>query len=393
LIGGFWRGENQENPMKTDALKIMQLIELIYDAAMQPEIWPDFAGELCQVIPSTDSNIYYRDVITGRTGYSFSRIPLEFLQLYFERFHHINPYFLRDAPQVKTGRIARSHELIAPDEFEQTVFYQEYFRQLNLFHIVNVAVLQEGDISGHLSLARAKDVGMYTDEDAYLLSVLLPHLQRAFRIGQLLDGLRTERAMMSSMLDKLPQGAVIVNREARLIFANHSAEQMLTQKDGLMRTPQGRLEASSAHEQQQLQQLIANAGQPESLLPAQSGGVFQLSRAAGLRPLSLLIAPLKHDISHNNFHQPAVLIFITDPEQRMESMEAVLQRLYVLTPAEARLAAIIVQGKNIATAAAKLQVTQNTARTHLKHIFEKTGVRRQSELVQLLLNSPAALKT
>lgn len=32
-----------------------------------------------------------------------------------------------------------------------------------------------------------------------------------------------------------------------------------------------------------------------------------------------------------------------------------------------------------------------TVRTHLKRVFSKTGVNRQSELVQLVLSSPAAL--
>lgn len=375
--------------MKTDATKILSLIEMIYDAAMQPESWSGFAGELCRVIPSTDSNIYYRDVTTGRAGFFFTLTAPELVQLYAEKYHHINPFFLRE-PQPRTGHIGRSHELITPEEFEQTVFYREYFRQLNLFHVISVTVLSESDISGNFSLSRTKEMGIYTDEEAHLLHILLPHLQRAFRIGQVLDGLRMERTMMSEVLNKLPQGALIVNRTGHLLFANQSAEQILARNDGLSLDHQGNLAAPTANDQ--LYQLIASAGHSNAILPAQSGGIFQLQRPSGLRPLSLLIAPLNHDLSHDNYHQPSVLIFITDPEQRTESTEAVLQQLYSLTPAEARLAAILVQGKSIATAATELHVTQNTARTHLKHIFEKTDVRRQSELVQLLLNSPAVLK-
>jgi DNA-binding CsgD family transcriptional regulator len=379
--------------MKTDTTKILQLIELIYDAAMQPEIWPGFARKLCQMIPSTDSNITSVDLFTGRLNVSFSLTLPEALQIYFERYHQINPYFQRDFPHMQTGRIFRSHEACPPEEFEKTEFYQGFFRHLNLFHSLNVVALKEGDLLGNLTLARPKEMGIYTDEEKHLLGVLLPHLQRAFRISHLLDGLRLEREVMSQILDKVPQGALIVSRTGHLIFANRSAEQMLAHNDGLVLDRQGNLESPSANDHQQLHQLIGTAGHANALLSAQSGGVFQLQRPSGLRPLSLLIAPLNHDLSHDNYHQPSVLIFITDPEQRMESMEAVLLRLYSLTPAEARLAAILVQGKSVAMAAAELHVTQNTARTHLKHIFEKTGAKRQSELVQLLLNSPAVLKS
>jgi DNA-binding CsgD family transcriptional regulator len=40
----------------------------------------------------------------------------------------------------------------------------------------------------------------------------------------------------------------------------------------------------------------------------------------------------------------------------------------------------------MAAAAARANITIGTARTHLEHIFEKTGVRRQAELVRLLLS-------
>ena len=119
---------------------------------------------------------------------------------------------------------------------------------------------------------------------------------------------------------------------------------------------------------------------------------MQIERPSGLQSYSLLIAPLNLELSQLNYQQAAALIFITDPEARAEPSAQNLQQLYDLTPAETRLATILAQGKNIVEAATELGVTQNTARTHLKHIFQKTGMKRQSELVQLLLNSPAVLK-
>ena len=47
--------------------------------------------------------------------------------------------------------------------------------------------------------------------------------------------------------------------------------------------------------------------------------------------------------------------------------------------------------RTISEVADELEITLNTARTHLKQVFEKTGTKRQAELVRLLLQSPAAL--
>jgi DNA-binding CsgD family transcriptional regulator len=57
-----------------------------------------------------------------------------------------------------------------------------------------------------------------------------------------------------------------------------------------------------------------------------------------------------------------------------------------LTPAEADFALEIVKGDGRAAAAARFGISVGTARTHLTHIFDKTGVRRQAELVRLLLS-------
>src|SRR4029453_17629914 len=52
-----------------------------------------------------------------------------------------------------------------------------------------------------------------------------------------------------------------------------------------------------------------------------------------------------------------------------------------LTPSEARLALHLVAGETLRSAEAKLSMTYETARTHLKSIFQKTGTCRQAKLV------------
>jgi DNA-binding CsgD family transcriptional regulator len=58
-----------------------------------------------------------------------------------------------------------------------------------------------------------------------------------------------------------------------------------------------------------------------------------------------------------------------------------------LTPAEARLALHLVAGETLRSAEAKLSITYETARTHLKNIFNKTGTCRQAELVVVLVTA------
>ncbi|MNH09625.1 hypothetical protein D3C79_690860 [compost metagenome] len=51
----------------------------------------------------------------------------------------------------------------------------------------------------------------------------------------------------------------------------------------------------------------------------------------------------------------------------------------------------LANGLSLEEAAEVLNVRRNTARAHLRSIFSKTGVRRQTELVRIILNSVVAL--
>jgi DNA-binding CsgD family transcriptional regulator len=87
---------------------------------------------------------------------------------------------------------------------------------------------------------------------------------------------------------------------------------------------------------------------------------------------------------------PSIAVFIRDPQQAAEPPQQVISRLYGLTPTEASLAMLLANGLNLDEAAAELSVSRNTARAHLRAVFAKTGVTRQSGLVRLILNSVAS---
>ena len=67
----------------------------------------------------------------------------------------------------------------------------------------------------------------------------------------------------------------------------------------------------------------------------------------------------------------------------------VLADLFGLTAAELRLAECLVQGISPSQYALRQSLSQNTVRNQLKSIFEKTGARRQSDLVSLIWNVAA----
>jgi DNA-binding CsgD family transcriptional regulator len=86
---------------------------------------------------------------------------------------------------------------------------------------------------------------------------------------------------------------------------------------------------------------------------------------------------------------PAVLLVVVDPDEEPKLREDAIRRAFLLTRSQARLAAGLAAGKSVSEYAEMAGVSQGTIRQLLKQLFERTGVRRQSELVRLVLSSVA----
>ena len=80
-----------------------------------------------------------------------------------------------------------------------------------------------------------------------------------------------------------------------------------------------------------------------------------------------------------------------DMPGRRELSAPVLRQQFGLTRSEARLVQSLAGGSSLDEGARSLGISVNTARTHLKHIFHKTGAKRQSELIHQVETGPAAM--
>ena len=80
-----------------------------------------------------------------------------------------------------------------------------------------------------------------------------------------------------------------------------------------------------------------------------------------------------------------VVVLVEEPARRANAPFAAFTKSHGLSPAETGLASRLVRGLSLRQAAAELGISDNTARSHLKHVFAKTGARRQADLVRRAL--------
>ena len=86
---------------------------------------------------------------------------------------------------------------------------------------------------------------------------------------------------------------------------------------------------------------------------------------------------------------PTIFVTISEGARAQPTDLALLRSMFDLTPAEARLARNLAAGRSLRQAADEAGIAYETARWHLKILFQKTGTRRQAELVGKLIGSIA----
>ncbi|PZQ46442.1 MAG: transcriptional regulator [Rhodovulum sulfidophilum] len=227
----------------------------------------------------------------------------------------------------------------------------------------------------------------FADADRERAEDLLRHLQRAEALTAKFDLRATESEVYAAVLDRLAVGAIFLDARGQILRRTGLAEEILEDRDGL-RDFRGAVAATAGTDDRKLQAAIRAALEPGEADDAAPQTVV-VTRPNGGQSLGLVIQPLSGRGDAGG--RSAAVIFIRDPERGGEPEKTMLRRLFDLTPAEAELARNLTAGFSLDEAAAVLAISRNTARAHLRAIFSKSGITRQTELMRLMLNSAAML--
>jgi DNA-binding CsgD family transcriptional regulator len=262
-------------------------------------------------------------------------------------------------------------------------FYSDLLRHYDIFHQCGGILQQTASANSAITLLRPRRKGSFGDGTTHLLAALVPHLQKAMKLHQQFVDLNARSRSLEAAIDLLTVGVMFLNCKGEPILLNRKAEELLQRKDGILLIGR-RLGARTPPECSMLAAEVSAAVNGSGF---GAGGTFLLQRKNG-RPLSVTAAPLRN--APTGFSQNvAAVLFISDPEQKIESPVELLRRCYGITNAEARLTTALVEGLSLKEAADLCGVTHNTAKSQLKSIFLKTNVQRQAQLVRLVMASCA----
>lgn len=363
---------------------LMELVSHVTEAAIHAEHWTAFLETLEGHFPDTRMMLFGHE--NGRPSSSLSftmNFPEEDQRAYAEHYVRTSPYVLRGLERLEVGRARLSEAVISVAELETTEYYNDFARPRGLGnYAAGVIIERSAKRSIALSLCDHRDDTDRRDQQLWLLDILTPHIERAFRLHNLLDRERVQAEAAVSVFESWAHAALVLAADGRVLTMNRAAEELIASRNGILLTRAGRLRAGAEIANAALDQAIFHCA---AQLPAEG---LALPRLHG-SPLNALLSPLPSGAQIGDAQGGSVLLVLSDPDALHRAPIDWMIERYGLAPAEARLAELLVNGDALAEAADQLGIRVSTARTRLKAIQAKTGCHRQADLVRLALSMPS----
>ena len=367
---------------------IDQLLGAIYEGPMESPPWHGALEVLRDVLNAGHVTLILRPPSPDSTGIMINTGPVtaQGQHSYETHFFAVDPFVRLPEDEVITA------EELLGKEWLQSPIYLEYMKPLDIRHLLGADIYTRDGIECRLRVTRSHDAKPFGTHDKSLVRFLLPHLKRSIQLHAKLDFLECERALFAGTVNRMLLGMISFAPDGSIVEMNQEAKRILAEKDGIWLSG-NTLSIDSSHESRELQRMLRQALTGPA--PAEGPAVVEamsVTRPSGRSKLGILIKIIPLGQWSESRQRPAAAVFLRDPESNAaQPSQELVRRLFGLTRMESQLALLLAEGFTLDEAAEKMNVRRNTARTHLRSIFCKTGVTRQTMLVRLLLNSVITL--
>tara|TARA_A100000171_G_C2133517_1_gene148348 strand:- start:1268 stop:2404 length:1137 start_codon:yes stop_codon:yes gene_type:complete len=359
---------------------ISALLYNIHAASHNEAAWSETLYHLRHVLDSRWTTIAWHHLGNGH-GQLLYQAPDD-LDLHDTYAQHAprNPWFL-SSEAYRPGTVLRGTDLLSTTELKRTDFYRALMQPHKLLHRLCGVAARRGELIYYLAVHRSEDQEDFTANDLTTLSDVLAHLCLALENGWKHRESHDFGCALTEVIQQTTVATFLTDANSHILFHNRTANVLLEQNSGLI-APQNCLGAIAETDNSALHKSIrAIAGHirigepcPPHLLSVNCG--------TNARPTVLSIYPAGRSFSaeRGDWNE---LVAISARNQHCRHEYCSFARQFSFTPAQQRLSSLLFTGHSLAGAARLLHVSDNTVRSHLKQIFQKTDTHSQMELVHL----------
>ncbi len=352
--------------------RLDRALDTVLEAAVDTSLWPRIIEDVRQATSAFGVNILpMTGIFPGGMISTESLGPA--LEGYFDGGWNHNEWRVRGLPRLRQSGSVLEQTYSSRDDFEN----RDYYRAQSKYGIGRTCIVDFGVDDNILcfTLHRRLDEEPFREAEETVFQAMRERLTAANRMMRALECSRIDGMADAFEIGKMP--AIFFDRKGKVTRVNGAA-QLLLGPD--LQVSNGRLVCRSPVETARLQRRMDAV--TSALWLSRPSGPIAVTRQ-DKHPLGIRVQRLGSGLG-DVFADTVGVCLIEDSNQASDLDELTLISNFKLTSRQAEIALLLTHGRSLQSIADEKRISYETAKTHLRAIFDRTGTRRQSELVALL---------
>jgi DNA-binding CsgD family transcriptional regulator len=354
------------------------VISCFYDAALGKVSWEEPLRMAATAMNAHNAVFSVRDPVTRKAHFSFGNFGTDpaFARNFAQTYATLSPFVVATAISPE-GKAVNPINLIGREDYERGRFYKEWSAPQNYHDYVGSILLRQPHAIYTIAFGRTKDLPLFDDDDMQILEFLAPHVTRALQFSERLNTFETERTELLSTLDSLATPIFLLDRDFRIRQINTAALALVDADQGVANR-NGTLFFTDSAVEQEFKSLRA--------IETGHAAILKSRLKAGLQ-VQLLARNIANQRDPGQTHAERILVVIDRPSASTPPLAQNISDRFGITISELRVLLLLVDGKSTDVIANDLGISRNTVKTHISHMFQKTGTHNQRQLLKTVSES------
>ncbi len=380
----------------TEFTRLSDLIDSIYSCITNPARWERVIAAVVAWVDAPRGLLFTPLHSPDKGGFYFnSGFSPGAMELWSTRYLDQDPWTAQCVRLglYREGNVINGDRCLPYERLIRTAFYREFLSRQDSSHVL-VGIVYGEDSPGRMPVVvsafhRGIRQGCFWAREEQRLRILVPHLSRALGVMHRLRDAELKVASSLAALERLSAGVLLINEDHHVVHANHAARCLLDEQDGLSLQPvcarqsRDRLSVKDPQAAEAARAAVRESVTPDITAVKHFSRSIAVARPSGRPPYVLNFSTLpQHNAFGSGADVPRAIVFITGGDEPVQLDTALWRGIYRLTAAEVRVLRGIAEGLDQDEMAARLGISANTLKSHLKNIYAKAGVSSRPALMK-----------
>lgn len=372
-----------------------RVIRNLYEAAAGLISWQDALGSLHRQMSCAGVQLVVIEKPTGALVMSeqstADMLPnnIDGVLDHVREYHRHDPH-MAHAAGLAVGEVMHSAESFPLDQWKTHKFYAEYWSAYGVHDLIAAKIAEDERHVVMLGMTRTLEQPTFNSLDMKVLERYIEHLASAYRIVRHLGVIQATARAGLALIEASTRPMILIDARHNIVVSNAAGKAIIAagtsfyEQSGKLRC-RGNRGAASLDDG--LAELRSKSIDPNA---QQRRVAVRIDGETPAHPILCSLWALRPAETMGLFGAAEVILITVAPAPTGSVDGVLVASMFDLTPVEARVAVALVEGLDLQRIARSHNNALETVRSQLKAIFVKTGTRRQSELIALLLRSVGA---